>query len=322
MNTQPAPKLSGAARRGSIERGPSRAAPECAAAIPNRKIAGRKDKKLMLLTKFIAKNCVIPEIEASTKADALKELTNLLFDRKKAKGVGPALDQIMAREMTESTGIGHGIAVPHARVSGLKNLMCAIGRSTVGVDFMSVDKKAVHLIFLICYPPLQQTTYLNFVATIAKMLREPERLNAMLRAESADEMYAVLEEMSQQLVEPEELYAKQLKADAELLKARDAHADLILLARLQLCQEMLDAAKTGKTQIKQRIDNIRSLVDPRILKHYDRLMKGRAPALVPVEGDTCQGCFMKLPSQFAQKVRQDSQHIHTCSNCSRFIYMV
>ncbi len=276
----------------------------------------------MLLTKFISKNCIVPEIEASTKPDTLKELTHLLFDRKKVKGMGPALDQIIARETTESTGIGQGIAVPHARVSGLKTLMCAVGRSTVGIDFMAVDRKPVHLVFLICYPPTQQTTYLNFIATIARMLREPDRLNALLRAETADEIYGVLEEMSDNLVAPENHYAKQLKADPEVLKARDAHADLILLARLQLCQEMLDSAKTGKTQIRERIENIRSLVDPRILKHFDRLMKSRAPALVPVEGDTCQGCFMKLPSQFAQKVRQDAEHIHTCSNCSRFIYMV
>ncbi|HNT86387.1 MAG TPA: PTS sugar transporter subunit IIA, partial [Candidatus Hydrogenedentes bacterium] len=201
----------------------------------------------MLLTKFITKNCILPEIEAATKPDALKELAHMLFDRKKLKGVGPALDQIIARETTESTGIGQGIAVPHARVSGLKTLVCAVGRSTVGIDFMAVDRKPAHLIFLICYPPTQQTTYLNFIATIARMLRDPERLNALLRAETADEMYAVLDEMSENLVAPENHYAKQFKADPDLLKARDAHADLILLARLQLCQEMLDSAKSGKT---------------------------------------------------------------------------
>lgn len=276
----------------------------------------------MLLSKFIAKNCIVPALEADNKADALKELTHLLFDRKKLKSVGPALDQIMAREMTESTGIGHGIAVPHARVSGLKSLVCAVGRTIDGLDFMSVDRKPVHLIFLICYPPTQQTTYLNFVATVAKLLREEAHLKAFLKAGSADAMYEVLEALSETMETPEDSYAKQLKADPALLDTRDAHADIILLARLQLSQEMLETAKTGKKAISQRMDNIRALVDARVLKHYDRLMKGRPPALVPVEGDTCQGCFMKLPSQFAQQVRQDTDHMHTCPNCSRFIYMV
>jgi predicted nucleic acid-binding Zn-ribbon protein len=43
---------------------------------------------------------------------------------------------------------------------------------------------------------------------------------------------------------------------------------------------------------------------------------------VPVEGDTCQGCFMKLATQYVQKVRQDPEHLYACTNCSRFIYMV
>jgi mannitol/fructose-specific phosphotransferase system IIA component (Ntr-type) len=277
----------------------------------------------MLLTKFIQKNCIVPEIESKTKPEALKELTNLLFDKKKVKGVGPALDQIIARETTESTGIGHGIAVPHARVAGLKSLICAVGRSTSGLEFMAVDRKPVHLIFMICYPPIMQTTYLNFIATLARMLRNRDHMGALLKAADEDEMFEVLEKLSIHMEEPETHMAKELKADPELKKAQDAHADLVLLARLQLCQEMLDANKgTGKKAIRVRMENIAALIDPRIMKHYDRLMKGRPPALVPVEGDTCQGCFMKLPSQFAQKVRQDTDHIHTCPNCSRFIYMV
>jgi len=276
----------------------------------------------MLITDYVTEDCIVTDIKAKNKADALKELTNLLFETKKIKNAGPALDQIMAREATESTGIGHGIAVPHARVSGLKSLICAVGRVNKGLEFMAVDKNPVHLIFLICYPPTQQTTYLNFIATVAKLLRDEEHMKALLEADTDAQMFGVLEALSASLVKQEETYESQVNADPDLMKAQDAHADLVLLARLQLCQEMYEAARTGKKQIKQRIENIRGMVDPRILKHYDRLMKGRAPALVPVEGDTCQGCFMKLPSQYAQRVRQDSDHIHTCNNCSRFIYIV
>lgn len=276
----------------------------------------------MLLTKYIAKSCIAHDLQATNKADVLKELAHLLFDKRRLKCGGPALDQIMARETTESTGIGHGLAVPHARVAGLKNLICAVGRTKDGLDFMAVDNKPVHIVFLICYPPTQQTTYLNFIATVARLLRDEEQLKALLSAESADEMYSTLEKMSEALVEPEKIFSKQLKADPALLDNKDAHADLILLARLQLCQEMYETARTGKKHIKARIENIRALVNPKILLQYDRLDKRRAPAVVPVEGDTCQGCFMKLPSQYAQRIRMDAQHIHTCNNCSRFIYMV
>ncbi len=277
----------------------------------------------MILTKYITKTCIVPEMQATTKSDALKELTHLLFEKKKMKDVGPALDQIMSREVTESTGIGRGIAVPHARVPGMKTLACAVGRVPGGLDFMAVDRKPVHLIFLICYPPVEQTTYLNFVATVAKLLGDPEALKSMMAAKTADEMYDILEKTSATFTEAEEsLKEKDSVVEPSVDKMPDAHADLILLARLQLCQEMLAAAKTGKAQIRQRIDNIRSLIDERVLSHYDRVMKVRPPALVPVEGDTCQGCFMRLPSKFVQEVRQDPEHIHTCMNCRRYIYVV
>jgi len=281
-----------------------------------------KELDEMVLTKYIAKTCIVPHLLAANKSDAIRELTHLLFEKKKLKEAVPAYDQVIAREVTESTGIGRGIAVPHARIGGIKSLVCAVGRIPGGLDFMAVDHKPVHLIFLIFYPPAQQTTYLNFVATGIKLLRDPENYSAMLAAGSADDMLEILEGASQSLVESPEKVIQKVEADPTLSKMQDAHTDLILLARIQLYQEMLDGTKSGKAEVRQRIEKIRALVDPRILRHYDRLMKSQPPALVPVEGDTCQGCFMKLPSKFAQQVRQDISHIHTCNNCSRFIYVV
>ena len=276
----------------------------------------------MVITKFITKSCIVSDLEAASKADVLKELTHLLFEKKKMQNMGMALDQIMALQSTESTGIGRGIAVPHARVPGMKSLACAVARVPKGLDFMAVDRKPVQLVFLICYPPTEQTTYLNFVASVAKLLSDKEHLDAILKADSADAIFDILDEISTTFAESHPKYTGKVAPDPEIEKLPDAHADLILLARMQLLQEMLAAAKKGKGEINQRIDNIRAMVAPRILKHYDRLIKSRAPALVPVEGDTCQGCFMKLASKFVQQVRQDSEHIHTCPNCSRYIYVV
>lgn len=276
----------------------------------------------MILTKFITKTCVIPEIEAKSKPELIKELTHLLFDKKKMDNVEMALDQVVAREATESTGIGNGIAVPHARVPGMKSLACAVGRVPDGIDFMAVDRQPVKLIFLICYPPAQQTTYLNFVATVASLLSDDEHFEALVNADTADAIFEVLEEVSEKFNTKEEEKIEAFQADPEIELVADGHADVRLLARLQLHEEMLASAKSGKNKIKERIKGIRAMVEPRILKHYDKLAKGRAPALVPVEGDTCQGCFMRLPSKFVQQVRNDVNHIHTCVNCSRYIYVV
>lgn len=276
----------------------------------------------MVITKFLAQSCVLSEMKATNKPDAIKELTHLLFDKKKMKNIAPALDQIVAREATESTGFGHGIAVPHARIPGMKTLACAVGRIPEGLDFLAVDRKPVFFIFLICYPPNQQTTYLNFVATVAKLLGNNEGLKTVLEAAGSSEIYEALENMSEIFAKSHDEEMEKFKADPAIARVRDSHADLILLARLQLQLEMIAVAKTGKRRINEQINGIRAMVEPRILAHFDRLMDSRAPALVPVEGDTCQGCFIKLPSKFVQKVRQDAEHICTCVNCSRYIYVV
>ena len=101
----------------------------------------------MVITKFIRRTDIIPELKSKIKPDALDELTQVLFERREPNEAEQALDSILARESTESTGIGRGIAVPHARITGLKSLQCAVGRSTKGIDFMAVDKEPVHLIF-------------------------------------------------------------------------------------------------------------------------------------------------------------------------------
>lgn len=276
----------------------------------------------MIITKFIAKSCVVPDIEAPSKADAIKEMTHHLYQKKKLKNVELAIDQIVAREATESTGIGKGIAVPHARIPGMKNLACAVGRAPKGLDFLAIDRQPVYLVFLICYPPSLQTTYLNFVATVSRLLSDKEHLEAILKSDSAEQMHAVLKDVSTSFDQSQEQIVSDFKTDPEVNKVKNASADLLVLARLQLHHEMLLAAKSGRKRIDERIQGLRAMVDPRILKHFDRLNKGRAPALVPVEGDTCQGCFMRLPSKFVQEVRHDSSHIHTCINCNRYIYVV
>ena len=276
----------------------------------------------MLLTKFISKGCIVPELQATSKAAVLKELTDLLFRRRRLQGAGAALEQIMSREAIESTGIGRGIAVPHARVAGLKDLVCAVGRASKGLDFMAVDKEPVHLIFLICYPPSHQTTYLNFIATVAKLLREQDSLQAILEAKSAADIFDVLKELSATLVQSEERFDQEKAEQPEAEEGKGTHSELVLMARLELCTEMLESARAGKEQIRRRIENISALLDPATVEHYRRLKKVRRTALVGVEGGVCQGCFRQLPTELAQRLYRARGTLHRCSHCNRFIYAV
>lgn len=277
----------------------------------------------MLLTKFIPEGCIACDLEAANKADAIRELVHLLFRTMRLKGMSAALEQIMAREAVQSTGIGRGIALPHARIPGSKDLLCAVGRASKGLDFRAVDNEPVRIVFLICYPPAKQTTYLNFVATVAKFLRDDGPLEAILEAESATEIFTILNELPERLLEPEEAPAgEKMTADPDTESRSYLSTDLLLLARLELCTEMLDSARSGKDEIQQRIASINALLDPSILEHYRRLKKRRGPALVAVEGGVCQGCFRQLPTELEQKLYRRRGLIRRCPNCNRFIYTV
>jgi len=277
----------------------------------------------VLLTKFIPEGCIACDLEAANKADAIRELVHLLFRTMRLKGMSAALEQIMAREAVQSTGIGRGIALPHTRVPGSEDLLCAVGRASKGLDFRAVDNKPVRIVFLICYPPAKQTTYLNFVATVAKFLRDDGPLEAILEAESATEIFTILNELPERLPEPEEAPAdEKMTADPDTESRSYLSTDLLLLARLELCTEMLDSARSGKDEIQQRIASINALLDPSILEHYRRLKKRRGPALVEVEGGVCQGCFRQLPTELEQKLYRRRGLIRRCPNCNRFIYTV
>ena len=63
-------------------------------------------------------------------------------------------------------------------------------------------------------------------------------------------------------------------------------------------------------------------VDPQVLEHYRRLKRRSGPAVVVVEGGVCQGCLMRLPSQFVQSMRRQRDQIQLCSHCKRFVYQI
>ena len=109
--------------------------------------------KAMKLTEYLSKDCIISNLKTRDKIHAIKELTRLLKKRGKIDEMESALERVVERESFDSTGIGSGIAIPHARINTIEGLVCAVGRKREGMEYRSIDGKPVHLIFLILYPP-------------------------------------------------------------------------------------------------------------------------------------------------------------------------
>lgn len=92
---------------------------------------------------------------------------------------------VWARERHHSTGIGGGIAVPHARGDIGRPLLCALGVSREGIDYQALDGKAVHLIVLIAVRKEDIQPHIEALARISRHLRHPELCEALRRASDA-----------------------------------------------------------------------------------------------------------------------------------------
>src|SRR5690348_1114910 len=110
-----------------------------------------KWEKLKILD-FLAPAAITLELTATNKKGVLEELVGLLGKEGKIKDTKAAVDILLEREKLGSTGIGQGIAIPHAKTDQAKDVVAAFGLSRRGVNFESLDGEPVHLFFLLIAP--------------------------------------------------------------------------------------------------------------------------------------------------------------------------
>ncbi len=135
----------------------------------------------MRLSDFINKRLINLSLQAKDKKETLEELADLLARQRIIPGKEKLVGVLMERESLGSTGVGNGIAIPHAKTDFTKKIVIAFGKSDKGIDFDSLDKKPVYLVFLIIAPEEAHETYLRVLARISRLLHE-ERIREELRA--------------------------------------------------------------------------------------------------------------------------------------------
>lgn len=277
--------------------------------------------KSMKLTEYLTKDCIVSNLKTNDKIHAIKELVRLLHKRGKIGEMDSVLDRVVEREGFDSTGIGSGIAIPHARINTIDGLVCAIGRKKDGLEYRSIDGQPVHLLFLILYPPVDSHKYLYFIASLSRLVLNENLVEKLMAVPTSTSMYKALDKASETLVHHEPTGGSGAKADAGEAIMRGSNADLTLLIRLMRMESIIEAEKGTADILDEKIEQVRSCVSPRILAHYDRLKARVSQPIVAVEEDICLGCNLQLSSSFSQELR-GSNSIETCPTCSRFLYAV
>ena len=145
----------------------------------------------MSLSDLVSLDGVLPSLKVQSKKQAIQELSS-----RAAKVTGLSerdiFDTLQQREQLGSTGIGHGIAIPHGKLSSLKKLVGLFARLDRPVDFDSIDDQPVDLIFVLLAPESAGADHLKALALVARFLRDPAIVANLRACRDLDATYSVL----------------------------------------------------------------------------------------------------------------------------------
>ncbi len=131
----------------------------------------------------------------------VREMVNVLSSELKPEVCEDILDAIWVREKTKTTGIGYGVAVPHARTTLVKQHYCIAATSEKGIEFKTMDGKPAFLFFLIISPDFTVGSHLNIIAAISHLISRNVTISSDLnKALSSEEFIKILKEKEEKYI--------------------------------------------------------------------------------------------------------------------------
>ena len=148
----------------------------------------------MNLKTILSKEMICLHLKGTTKEAIINELLDILVAAKKIDDRKAAYNAVMEREQKMSTGMKHGIAIPHGKSPTINDLVACIGISDVAVEFDALDHEPCR-IFIMTLSPVEKTgPHLQFLAEISLLFKSAEKRQDILKATSADDVLKILSE--------------------------------------------------------------------------------------------------------------------------------
>jgi mannitol/fructose-specific phosphotransferase system IIA component (Ntr-type) len=151
----------------------------------------------VLLSQLLTPDRIRVPLESRDKPSVLRELVDLLA-RTAGGDPNDVLASVNEREEAQSTGFGHGIAIPHGRTPTLSGLALVAGRTATAIPYGAVDGQPVRLFFLVAGPESAAGDQVRVLARIARLVRRDYLRERLLRAATADEFAEVVREAERQ----------------------------------------------------------------------------------------------------------------------------
>ncbi|MBZ0256089.1 PTS sugar transporter subunit IIA [bacterium] len=146
----------------------------------------------MNLMDLISPHCIKAPLQSTTKEEVLAEMVDLLVSVKRLPHRDAIYEALIEREEVGSTGIGHGVALPHAKCVEVKEIYIACGVSKEGIDFDALDREPVYIFFLILAPRTAPGQHLKVMSLLTRFLSKASVREELMKSEDADALYSVL----------------------------------------------------------------------------------------------------------------------------------
>ena len=163
----------------------------------------------MRITELLTRETILLSMRASGKQDAVDELVGVLERAGKITDRNVFKEAILKREQQSTTGVGDGIAIPHAKTSVVKEAAIVFGRSKAGINYESLDGQPAHLFFMIAAPEGANNTHLEALARLSSILMKADAREKLLGAKTADDVIEIINSYDQE--ETEEKVARSNK---------------------------------------------------------------------------------------------------------------
>lgn len=148
----------------------------------------------MNIRKAISKETVTLALQAREKSAIIEELVDLLVAAGKVTDRKAVLKCVLEREKKMSTGMHHGLAIPHGKTDTVEGLVAAVGLIREGVDFDCMDKQPAKIFILTVSPANRAGPHIQFLAEISRVMNRADLRKAILEAPDVDTLYTLLTE--------------------------------------------------------------------------------------------------------------------------------
>ena len=150
----------------------------------------------MKLSDIVVTEATIADLKAASRDEAIEQLITGLANAGaiSKKSVKEAVTAVLARENQATTGIGKGIALPHAKIKSVKKVVGAIGRSGTGIEFSALDSKPVYIVILLLSNPENPDEHLQAMETIFKHVQRDMFRKFLRQSETAEAIAELIDE--------------------------------------------------------------------------------------------------------------------------------